>query len=268
LLAILSMSFVKITLHYYLVDHVIWRESLKPQSELFGINHVFTVMIGELYVIGLTTAIKLGKDWFQEQKRNRDLEKKNLETELDFLKSQIQPHFFFNTLNNLYALTLVKSDLAPDIVLKLSELMSYVLYDARSKKVALIKEIGYLQHYLDLESLRFGNRLEINFDIEGNIEGKQIPPLILLTFLENMFKHGVNHHAGTIEVSISLKIENNSLTFATENPTTHTPSVQAEKSGIGLKNIRRRLDLLFPQTYTLHIGQEKDLYKVKLTMPT
>lgn len=266
---VLLMTFVKISLHYYIVSPLIWRESLQPQTELFGLNHIITVMLGELYVIGITTSIKLGMDWVRSQKRTQELENQTLETELNFLKSQIQPHFFFNTLNNLYSLTLLKSDLAPEVVLKLSELMSYVLYDSRSKSISLFKEISYLQHYIDLERLRFDNRLEVNMEISGEIEGKQIPPLILLTFLENTFKHGVNLQTGDLEVNIRLSVENDSLVFEIENPLPpkQTPN-PFKNGGIGLNNVRRRLELLFQKRYELDIKQEHERYKVRLKMPS
>ena len=154
-------------------------------------QNLFLETTSMFYLTGFTTSIKLIKDWIQNQQLMKEKEKQYLETELNFLKAQIQPHFFFNTLNNLYSLTLKKSDQAPEIVLKLSALMSYMLYESNTPKVSLSKEITYLQNYLDLEKLRFGQRLVVTFEMEGPIEEVNIPPMILILFLENSFKHGV-----------------------------------------------------------------------------
>jgi two-component system, LytTR family, sensor kinase len=148
--------------------------------------------------------------------------------------------------------------------------MSYVLYDSRSAKVSLIKEITYLQNYIDLEKLRFGNRLELDFDISGQIEEIHVPPLLLLPFLENTFKHGVNLKTGKVDVRIRLTIDKNQLSFEIENPmpplqinSTIKPSI----GGIGLSNVQRRLDLLYPNRYELKIGQEGDIFRVSLLIP-
>jgi len=188
-------------------------------STLFAITAPFTfgnaasAIIERFYLLGLTSAIKLAKDWIQSRQRIKEREKQYLETELNFLKSQIQPHFFFNTLNNLYSLTLKKSDQAPDVVLKLSDLMSYMLYESNTSKVPLNKEIAYLQNYLDLEELRFGKRLTILFKVEGETDEVYIPPLILILFIENSFKHGVKNIVDKIEIEICLKVENENLFF-------------------------------------------------------
>ena len=173
----------------------------------FNFQNLFLEATGLFYLTGFTSAVKLAKDWIQNQQLMKEKEKQYLETELNFLKAQIQPHFFFNTLNNLYSLTLKKSDQAPEIVLKLSALMSYMLYESNTSKVSLSKEITYLQNYLDLEKLRFGQRLVVIFEMEGPIEEVSIPPMILILFLENSFKHGVKNNLNKIRIDISLKVE-------------------------------------------------------------
>src|SRR5262249_8589975 len=143
----------------------------------------------------------LHRQWVKEK------EKQYLETELNLLKSQIQPHFFFNTLNNLYSLTLKKSDLAPEIVLKLSALMSYMLYESNASLVPLTKEVSYLENYIDVEKLRFGQRLSVEFEKKGNMDQVNIPPMILILFVENSFKHGVKHNINKISITISLEVD-------------------------------------------------------------
>jgi hypothetical protein len=229
-----------------------------------------------IYALGLATGVKFAKDTLINQHLQKEREKHYLETELKFLRAQIQPHFFFNTLNNIYSLTLKKSDQAPDIILKLSDLMSYMLYESTAPLVPLAKEIDYLRNYLDVEQLRFGNRLTIDFSITGTTTGVQIPPMILILFLENSFKHGVKHNISDILLTIRLKVEEDSLFFHVENPISEeewspVPSPvfpqTADSKGIGLKNVRRRLDLLYGDRYTLDIREAHKIFIVSLKMP-
>ena len=228
-------------------------------------KNIFTEAIGLLYPIGFSTGIKLSKDWIRNQQLMKEREKQYLETELNFLKTQIHPHFFFNTLNNLYSLTLKKSDLAPEVVLKLSGLMSYMLYESNAAKVSLAREITYLQNYLDLEKLRFGQRLTVLFEMEGQIEEVSIPPMILILFVENSFKHGVKNNVNHIQIDISLRMEGGYLFFQVKNPVgNRSPK---ENEGIGLKNAKRRLDLLYGKNYQLDISEKDSQFFVFLKMP-
>lgn len=232
----------------------------------FNFSNIVGVMIERVYLLGLTTGVKLAKDWVVNLQLMKEREKQYLETELNFLKSQIQPHFFFNTLNNLYSLTLQKSDKAPDVVLKLSELMSYMLYESNTALVSLDKEIDYLENFMDLEQLRFGNRMKVEFDIEGNTENISIPPLILILFVENSFKHGVKNNLNQILIRAKLRAETNAISFSISNPKQEMvhPSSNA---GIGLKNVKRRLDLLYGSKYQLDMREVGDEYIVSLKIP-
>lgn len=228
-------------------------------------KNIFTEIIQLFYLTGFITGIKLSKDWIRNQQLMKEKEKQYLETELNFLKTQIHPHFFFNTLNNLYSLTLKKSDLAPEVVLKLSALMSYMLYESNAAKVSLAREISYLQNYLDLEKLRFGQRLTVLFEMEGQMEEVSIPPMILILFVENSFKHGVRNNVNHIQIDISLRMEGNYLYFQVKNPVGNHSSLG--KEGIGLKNAKRRLDLLYGKSYQLDITERDDQFIVFLKMP-
>lgn len=272
--ALVLMFFVKAYANLLLASPVVWPESYR-EEEILGINYMITVILGELYVIGLTTSIKLTIDWLRYQKRTKQLLRKNLETELDLLKSQIQPHFFFNTLNNLYALTLEKSDKAPETVLKLSELMSYILYQAsNTRHVSLLKEVVQMQNYLDLEKLRFGKRLRLHFELQGDMEGAEIAPLILLPFIENVFKHGVRNQLEELSIEMLLQVEGNWLVFRVSNPkppqVTLSENLLSQNSagGLGIKNAKRRLDLLYNGNFELNIGEDKNRYTVELKIPT
>jgi hypothetical protein len=218
------------------------------------------------YLVGFTSGVKLARNWMFQLQWIQEKEKQYLETELNFLKSQIQPHFFFNTLNNLYSLTLKKSDQAPEVVLKLSDLMSYMLYESGTGRVALVKEIDYLQNYIDVEKLRFGRRIDVRFTTEGHTGDVSIPPMVLILFLENSFKHGVKSNIHHIYISVSLKVEGGYLYFTVTNPAI-AEGLQPLHEGIGLKNVRRRLDLLFGDNYELCAGEKNQQFVVSLKMP-
>ncbi|MBL6446601.1 histidine kinase [Fulvivirga sp. 29W222] len=263
--AILAMSLVRIVLNYQFVTTEVWRESVIKEQSLFGYNYIIAVFIGELYVVGLTTAIKLIIDWVRTQRRARELERRNHETELSFLRSQVQPHFFFNTLNNLYSLTLDKSDKAPETVLKLSDLMSYVIYKGKNNKVSLAEEVTHIQNYIDLERLRYGDNLVAEINISGNIQGKFIPPLILMPFVENSFKHGALYKNGAMPISISLNINSNVLYFKVKNSKgSKSRHEQSSNSGIGIQNTLRRLELLYDKNFNLDIIEDEHSYQIAL----
>ena len=219
-----------------------------------------------VYVLGLTTGIKFAKDALLDKELRKEREKHYLETELKFLKSQIQPHFFFNTLNNIYSLTLNRSEQAPEVILKLSDIMSYILYDSTAPLVPLAKEIDYLRNYVDVEQLRFGNRLSVSFHIDGPVDAAEIPPMILILFLENSFKHGVKNNISRIHLAIDLRLADGYLHFQVENPAPEEETT-GESKGIGLKNVRRRLDLLYGKRYSLDIREDNRLFIVHLKMP-
>ncbi len=250
--------------------------SVYPDTPPFiGFMYVLELAVGEIYVQAFIATFKFLLDWGKNQKRTRQLERRNYETELAFLRSQIQPHFFFNTLNNLYSLTLDKSDLAPETVLKLSELMSYVIYDGKQKKVHVSKEVGYIQNYLDLERLRFGDKLNTEFRISGDINDQQITPLILLPFIENSFKHGAGDGMKVIDINILLAVEEHQLTFTVRNKKSNQIHTKASDpyrhighNGVGVENIKRRLKLIYGDEYQLNLKDEQDRYTVTLRIPT
>lgn len=217
-------------------------------------------------IVGLTSGIKLSKNHFMERQKADALEKEKLQTELSFLRAQIQPHFFFNTLNNLYALTIKKSDLAPDMLLKLSDLMSYGLYEAEAASVPLEKELEHIRNYVELEALRLGHRFHVDLRIEGTVEGKRIPPLVFLPFIENCFKHAALHEAGQT-ISIKLMVGENFLTLQTNNPFSVQKKAFDKKGGLGLKNAHRRLQLLYGSDYTVESFERDGQYQVTVSIP-
>lgn len=212
-------------------------------------------------------AIYMFKRWYLIQQYTLNLEKEKLEAELKFLKSQIHPHFLFNTLNNLYALTLKKSDKAPEVVIQLSNLLEYSLYSEKQSEVELREELKLLSGYIDLEKLRFGNRLNIRADICENVDGLMIAPLLLLPFVENSFKHGASKDLKSPFIELNVNVEKTCLLFSIINSYgNETGKFEKYKERIGLKNVKRRLELLYPKRYTLDIDQKKDVFEVALKL--
>ncbi|MBC5775375.1 histidine kinase [Pontibacter sp. KCTC 32443] len=221
------------------------------------------------YLVAISATIVLLRNWYQHQQSARTLSQDKLEAELKFLKGQIHPHFLFNTLNSLYSLTLKKSDNAPEMVLKLSGLMDYMLYDANAAKVPLEKELNYIRNYIDLERIRYGNRVDISFTEAGTILGKTIAPMMLLPFVENAFKHGVSTETENAWVRIDIKVQDRNLSLRVENCKCGEKQDRSDRemaSGIGLKNVRRRLELLYKDAYSLEIEDEPDVYAVHLEL--
>jgi len=265
------MSLVRVILTQLLFDNKVWVMAHLAEVDFFNLNYIVTVFVEELYVVTLTASIILAVDWAKSMQLTKKLKNKKLRAELAFLQSQVQPHFFFNTLNNLYYLTLTKSDKAPETVLKLSDLMSYVIYKGRQKQVSLLEEIGHIQDFIDLERLHYGASLEFNLNISGNVEEKYIPPLILQPCVENSFKHGVVDDANILSIDIDLKVEGNILSYSVENQrsTAYTKSQHksSEHSGIGIQNTKRRLNLLYKNDYSIDIIQTDSKYQIKLKIP-
>ncbi|AUP80073.1 sensor histidine kinase [Flavivirga eckloniae] len=267
---IASLFFVlmlKFNLTYFLVSSNVWPEGPEVTTTL-TLNYAIEMMLGELYVVTFVTAIKVTFDWIREHKRLVDLEKLQLETELRLLRTQVSPHFFFNTLNNIYSLTIEKSNKAPKIILKLSELMRYLLYETKQKRQSLTKEIICLQNYLDLESIRYGDQLKINVDISGEIEDKEIAPMLLLSFVENSFKHGANKSIGEVNINIDFNVIGDFLHFRISNPIAtekNNNAIKTEQGGIGIGNVKKRLALGYEEDeYHLDINDNGKEYVVNL----
>ena len=220
-----------------------------------------------VYFFPLFTAIaKLLKDHFVNKQRMEALKKDKAKAELGFLKAQLHPHFLFNTLNNLYTLTLYKSDEAPDIVLKLAQILDYTLHQDKHKEIPIQKEVELIQNYIDLELLRYGDRIDFTFKKQITTPQTTITPLILLSIVENAFKHGASGDHGRPKIEIDLRIKDHLLTFEVFN--TKPQIVQADKTnfkkGIGMNNIKRQLVLIYPDQHHFHVEETVNTYKVKL----
>lgn len=228
-----------------------------------------------ILVIGLNLAIKLMFRLMREGQRVKELEKQTLQSELEYLKYQINPHFFMNTLNNIHALIDMDAEKAKETVLDLSKMMRYVLYDTEQSKLPLEKEIQFLTNYIDLMKLRYTDQVDIRIDFPKDIPNVQVPPLLFISFLENAFKHGVSYRQKSY-ISLSIEVVNNTLECKIENSKSNGNSngngngngnQASQDSGIGLENVKKRLRLLYNDDYTLNIQDEKDSFKVLLIIP-
>ena len=231
---------------------------------VFYIPKIFNKIISNYGIPVLAATIVIFKKWYIDELNSKKLAQEKLEAELKFLKSQIHPHFLFNTLNNLYALTLIKSEKTPDVVLKLSGLLDYMLYNSNDEFVSLEKEIEILESYLELEKLRYDKRLDLKYHLEGNIKNKQIAPLILLPFLENSFKHGASNDRATPKVVINIRVAEEYLHLYVFNSTPAKNNQEKVSEGIGLKNVRRRLELIYPDAHQLDCIQKPKHFEVDL----
>lgn len=219
-------------------------------------------------IVFLMIAIKSIKKGFEEKHQLEVLQKEKAKTELQFLKAQIHPHFLFNTLNSIYALTLSKSDAAPEVVLKLSEMLDYILYQCNEPTIALHKEVTLIQGYIDLERIRYGDQLDLDFTHELGSATTQIAPLILLGFIENAFKHGASKNPLNPKIHIHLQEKDSQLYLRVYNTkiTLENDAVGVTNRGIGITNVSRQLELHYPNAHTLKITDTEVSYEVQLTI--
>jgi len=221
-----------------------------------------------LFIItAFSTLVRVPLDWIKMQKEKKELITKNIQTELQFLKNQINPHFLFNTLNNLYALTLKKSDYAPEVVLKLSDMMRYMLYECNEKWVSLSKEIQYIKNYVELERIRLSKYADISVETEGDPEGIYVAPLLFIPFIENSFKHGLKTSLDGAYIQAKFIIRSETVEFIVKNSKSQMMPGFVKKNkvgGIGLTNVRKRLELLYPDLHQLKTEDSPDSYEIHL----
>ena len=229
-------------------------------------NYLIQAVLGEVYVISFVSCIKLVIDWTKQREFLLNTNKILLENELKYLRSQIQPHFFFNTLNNLYSLTIDKSDKAPDLILKLSDLMKYFLYETGKEYQSLSNEIKHIKDYIDIEKLRYNEELKVSFNIRGAVKKTMIRPLLLIPLVENAFKHGARNSKKNSYITIDLKINSSEINFKVENSfSKSTKPIKVQVGGIGLANIKKRLEINYgKENFSLNTFEEKNKYIAEL----
>jgi sensor histidine kinase YesM len=221
-----------------------------------------------LLIAGFNTAIAVTNRWFTEEQARKELEKEHMKSELAFLQNQISPHFFMNTLNNIHSLIEADQKLAQNAVLKLSEMMRYLLYESGRGTTTLKKEIEFLRSYVRLMQLRVDDSVKVNIELPDDFENVNLPPLLFISFIENAFKHGVSYREPSA-LSFKLIQEKDELKFISENTISSFRSndTLSQHSGIGLENIKKRLELLYAGKHQLYIDSNKNTFKVTLIVP-
>ncbi|WP_228235177.1 sensor histidine kinase [Allomuricauda sp. M10] len=226
----------------------------KPFINIFELRDSFLIQF--LTVTILSMLLRLDN-------RLKEMQNEKLRAEVNYLKAQINPHFLFNTLNSIYALTLKKSDQAPWAVLRLSEMMRYVVTESDSEKVPLEYEIQYISDYIDLQKLRMGKHTDFTYEVKGNLSGKRIAPIILVNYVENAFKYGVNPDEPS-KITIFINVDTKGVELIVENKITVKPNSLLEQTTEGNRNTKKRLDYFYPDKYQLDIDHRSDFYAVKL----
>lgn len=232
---------------------------------MFGPGEM-VAFFGGLLLMGMNLGVKL---YFRSQEATKaitQIEKHALERQLQYLKYQVNPHFFMNTLNNIHALVDIDPERAKTSIVELSKLMRYVLYEGNNKLTSLSREVQFLRNYVQLMSMRYTGNVSICLDVPEVLPDSMLPPLLLVIFVENAFKHGISYRTKSF-VEISLQPHGDRLLFSCRNSRPEIKHDENMKGGVGLSNVRRRLDLLFPGNYTLDIKEQEDTYTVHLDIP-
>lgn len=261
LIAVLTLTALRVIYSYVTREYLGWGPD-RPYN--LGRNifwESFWCLMFVLYALMIYFSIA----WFKERQIRAELTREKQQSEIDLLKSQINPHFLMNTINNLYALVYQGSRKAGEGLLELSHIMRYMLYETNANLVPLENEIKYLRSFIDLQLLRLKNKEAVDFRVVGDPSGRMIAPMLFIPFIENAFKHGNKSKPG-VTITIRLVIEEKKIFFSTENFKTARNVNKPEKSGIGLSNIRKRLELQYPGRHLLEIDDQKDFYSVHLTI--
>jgi len=237
--------------------------------EMPGMSYIIPIWIRQIIfnyptVVGFALAIKLLKRWYIKQKETELVIREKINAELQLLRAQVHPHFLFNTLNNIYSFVLNGSDRAPEMIKKLSGLLHYILNDCNQPLVSLEKELEMIQHYIALEQVRYGDRLNLGMHIQGSPKGKTVSPLLLIPFVENSFKHGTSRMLTHPWVKLDILIAKRFLEFRLSNNKPEQIGEPGGKKGIGLNNVKKRLQLLYPASHSLSITENEMSYDVFL----
>jgi sensor histidine kinase YesM len=257
-------DFIRILVAKHVYYALFIPEILHPKEwisfDIFFLNLFWIVSPAVVFAM-----FKYYKNWINTQNLANEAERKRLATELQLLKAQLNPHFLFNTFNNLYVLALQKSDKTPSVISRMSNLFHYILYECNAVEVPVSKEIKLIEDYIQLETLRYSDRLKISFEKEVENSECLIPPMLLYTFVENCFKHGCSPDPGLPWIKLLIHVSHDSFLFEASN-SIHEGNHEAFelKGGVGLMNVKRRLELIYPKNHQLEIRKENDTFFVRL----
>lgn len=237
-------------------------------SYAIGPSSVIYVFSTTTFILGALSGVRFTIDWLQSQKRIEEINKERATAELEFLKGQLNPHFFFNSINTLFGSIDADNEKARSILLKLSDMLRYQLYECTAEYVPLEKEISYIRNFVDLQQLRANERLRVALAIDENVSSFNVPPLLLAPLVENAFKHISRHSAQENRIAITLHLVQGKIHFKIQNSFENNEAQHPVASGIGLFNIQRRLQLIYGEKAALNIERKSDLFTVNLYLPT
>jgi len=235
-----------------------------PRPPFRQLQAYYSILIG-VSITGFSIGLKMIEQYTASEKRQKELEKEKLNSELAFLKNQVSPHFFFNTLNNIYSMVAINADDAQEAILKLSKLMRYLLYESEHGETSLSDEIEFMRHYIALMQLRVSNKVDIQINLPSEHIDSKIPPLLFIPFIENAFKHGISYREKSF-IKVEMNTSDNKINFVCENSVAKEKAEKRDEnhSGIGLENVKKRLNLLFAGKHDLKIDSTEEVFTVSL----
>lgn len=259
-ISVLFFTLLRRSFNYYYTYPVYWPQGLESMPFLFPpkllIEAVNIYLIAALYAM-----FYFLKAWYEQQRTTQQLQKDKAEAQLELLKSQVQPHFIFNTLNNIYSYSLQNNQKTSELIYRLSSLLSYMLYDSRQTTIPLRKEVEYISNYIELEKIRYGNRLDVSLNVFDEVGSFKIAPLLLLPLIENSFKHGVSSNVKDCWLRVDISLNDDWLSVKIENSyDNHKSEMPQLKNGIGLENVKKRLEILYQNKYEFKTIKEEDSY--------
>jgi hypothetical protein len=266
ILTIAADTLLMKTLNYFLVLQGVEGYAPTYIKSISGLTGWLIFMGNIAFNISFAMMFFFINKWVTDEKKRRELEAANKDAELRLLKSQVQPHFLFNTLNNIYALSQKDAAQTSEMIYRLSGLLEYMLYDSNQEWTSLDRELKYIDHYLQIEKIRYGKRLDIAFHTYGELEGLQVPPLILLPFVENSFKHGLSQTTGACWLRIEVSYQKPWLMMKVENSQPEEKASIQQPGGIGVTNVQKRLSILLEDDFELKQMDAPDSYLVTLKL--
>ena len=251
-LSIIGFTFLSRFISYFILrEH--WDSNGVRRGPFLAVHEILSECIWLYMFVGFTILLYFMRAWYEQQQVSASLKKDMALAQLELLKSQVHPHFIFNTLNNIYTLSLHADPRTPDQIHRLSSLLSYMLYDSKSSYIPIAKEVEYLNNYIELQKIRYSDRLDVSMNIFGPLDHFYITPLLLLPLLENSFKHGVSQEAEQGWIRVDLSRTGDWMVIKIENSVSEQPAGNNEPNGIGLNNVRRRLEILYPDQHEFRI---------------
>ena len=267
-ISVIGTSYFFYTGLHFLLDiqsSTITKPNIDTEEQLHRMHTGMTI-VSSLSILFISTIYKSMRDSRKQENQQIELKNKQLESEMKFLKSQINPHFLFNALNNIYTLSELQSSKTSSIVLKLSEMMRYMLYESNTDYVSIEKELHYIENYITMHQLKEDEKMKIVFDHSKADTARQIAPLLLLPFFENSFKHGNLENLDEGKLNAYLETTEDTIFFSIENTKPKSKYTKDDVGGVGLVNVKRRLELMYPKRHDLKITSEANLFKIELTI--